>query len=1057
MRTLGGIARRGTTVLLSIHQPREDIFRLFDRVVVLCEGGRVVFEGRPDFVPAYLQRAVKLCFCELPRVHAYLDALEAPPSSHLQLLQEHENEEDGVDGSGKAPAEAKLCPPPDDEGSEHDHHHSTASFEAAVDVIGDAAKAAAARAAAAAAAGAALDSKTARARRANPADLLLDVASEKRCLLLADAYAKGLFRNAVHLVTAAVTQEDDTGGGHDVDLEDKIELDAVPEEEEGTDEDEEDEQEVDAAPCWWWSSGSHSRHALDEKKFAAFPKRYYASFWTQTLVLSERLVLTATRHPMLLALQYTGCLFLAICLGLIFYALDDTLYGIQDRFGVLFFTPFCLVLLGMSSLPVWRDEHILFTHEQGNKRIYGFPAYFASVLLFDLVLVRTIPPTFFAVVSYQMIGLNNGCDYCLLVFALVLVLTNVISSLIAMTVGAFRFSTSFSNLVGSLLALLFALFAGFLVNKKSMQNSGFPAYLLDPMAYSYEALMINQFGGEMDANGDTVYYTVNGSLCAPGLATTYPTGDLLLSTFGFANSQAALHDDVRALWVGALLCCAAAFGVLVASAQAPFYAAAWQRVCAVNPFSLLVACAAAAWRAMFGGGDRSGRPRGSSSGLAQGDSLSSSSSSFGRGTGRGSSASSGAGSSSSSIGSGRSSSGGGRSRSGSSSRRRAGFKKLPLEGDPGGRKDSADTSSDEDGDADDVQNTNTNNGGNDATPSGSASLAPGAAAAAATEVFGWEQDKNAAALVGLLAHQLAHPLGAAAASAGGAPASAGAGNSGAVARPPPMVLSFHDVCLSVPQDATPMAKLLNLGGGNNGGNSASGGQDSAPVVLVPLSCVLEGREALGLNLEESPDSGLPVVRAVLPKSWAHTHGVKPGDALVGVGGRKFAAYRQVIAALAEAPRPVKLDFLRRRRRRSNNHNKDELDNGRGSEASAYQQHQRTSEGRPSYQSSSNHPASDRASLQVPSVHELLARGDAAVPSVHHGAKLVLRNVSGATLASVSAGARAARQAQERPASGNRNGGESREGMASSARLPPMVCGIMGPSGAGKTSLLDCLV
>jgi hypothetical protein len=54
-------------------------------------------------------------------------------------------------------------------------------------------------------------------------------------------------------------------------------------------------------------------------------------------------------------------------------------YGVQDRFGVLFFIPFCLILLGLSSLPVWRDEHILFTHEQANKRIYGYSAYFLSV------------------------------------------------------------------------------------------------------------------------------------------------------------------------------------------------------------------------------------------------------------------------------------------------------------------------------------------------------------------------------------------------------------------------------------------------------------------------------------------------------------------------------------------------------------------------------------------------------------------------------------------------------------------------------------------------------
>lgn len=127
---------------------------------------------------------------------------------------------------------------------------------------------------------------------------------------------------------------------------------------------------------------------------------------------------------------------------------------------MLFFIPFCLVLLGMSSLPVWRDEHILFTHEQSNKQLYGvggesgllslstnpwilthtIAAYFVAVLCFDLIIVRSIPPLFFAFISYQWIGLNSHCNNCLIYFAVILVFTNVISALVSMTIGAFRFS-----------------------------------------------------------------------------------------------------------------------------------------------------------------------------------------------------------------------------------------------------------------------------------------------------------------------------------------------------------------------------------------------------------------------------------------------------------------------------------------------------------------------------------------------------------------------------------------------------------------------------------------
>jgi len=42
---LSGLGKNGVTVLLSIHQPRPDIFRLLDRVLVLSGSGSVVYSG----------------------------------------------------------------------------------------------------------------------------------------------------------------------------------------------------------------------------------------------------------------------------------------------------------------------------------------------------------------------------------------------------------------------------------------------------------------------------------------------------------------------------------------------------------------------------------------------------------------------------------------------------------------------------------------------------------------------------------------------------------------------------------------------------------------------------------------------------------------------------------------------------------------------------------------------------------------------------------------------------------------------------------------------------
>jgi ATP-binding cassette subfamily G (WHITE) protein 2 len=57
---LQALSRRGTTVLMSIHQPSCQLFKLLDNVIVLSRG-RVIFEGPPEAVPSYIGRLRDIC------------------------------------------------------------------------------------------------------------------------------------------------------------------------------------------------------------------------------------------------------------------------------------------------------------------------------------------------------------------------------------------------------------------------------------------------------------------------------------------------------------------------------------------------------------------------------------------------------------------------------------------------------------------------------------------------------------------------------------------------------------------------------------------------------------------------------------------------------------------------------------------------------------------------------------------------------------------------------------------------------------------------------------
>ncbi|CAN0445330.1 unnamed protein product, partial [Hapterophycus canaliculatus] len=92
------------------------------------------------------------------------------------------------------------------------------------------------------------------------------------------------------------------------------------------------------------------------------------------------------------------------------------------RLGVLFFLLLYLSLLSLTSLPVWREDRRLFLSESMGGA-YGHLAFFLSVALADVLLVRVVPPLAFAVVAYPVMGLNDFPDgkWTLLWFSVILV------------------------------------------------------------------------------------------------------------------------------------------------------------------------------------------------------------------------------------------------------------------------------------------------------------------------------------------------------------------------------------------------------------------------------------------------------------------------------------------------------------------------------------------------------------------------------------------------------------------------------------------------------------
>jgi len=67
LEALRHLSRRGTTVIMVIHQPRYQIFKNFDKICLLAKGGKMVYEGLPGKVVDYFSElGYELPFGENP-------------------------------------------------------------------------------------------------------------------------------------------------------------------------------------------------------------------------------------------------------------------------------------------------------------------------------------------------------------------------------------------------------------------------------------------------------------------------------------------------------------------------------------------------------------------------------------------------------------------------------------------------------------------------------------------------------------------------------------------------------------------------------------------------------------------------------------------------------------------------------------------------------------------------------------------------------------------------------------------------------------------------------
>eukprot|EP01134_Creolimax_fragrantissima_P002324 CFRG2324T1 len=225
-----------------------------------------------------------------------------------------------------------------------------------------------------------------------------------------------------------------------------------------------------------------------------------ATFWTQTLTLSHRTLANLRRDPHLIIGHWTVGAMTGIVLGLLYYnsgvsVTQNDLNGqiiseVQQQLGALLLLCAFLSFGGLTSLEIFETERVLFLHERANG-FYTAGAFYVSKLLFDVVLLRIVPPIITGTIFYFLMKMRNGFIH-FLVFVTVLTLCNLTAASLCMLVGLAVRNRALALLLASLLILLSLALTNMFNNGGSVGTWSEWLHYLSFFNYAYEALVINE-------------------------------------------------------------------------------------------------------------------------------------------------------------------------------------------------------------------------------------------------------------------------------------------------------------------------------------------------------------------------------------------------------------------------------------------------------------------------------------------------------------------------------------------------------------------------------------
>ncbi|KAH7843606.1 hypothetical protein Vadar_018713 [Vaccinium darrowii] len=213
-------------------------------------------------------------------------------------------------------------------------------------------------------------------------------------------------------------------------------------------------------------------------------------FWIEVAVIAKRSMINSRRMPELFGMRFGAVFLTGIILATIFWKLDNSPKGVQERIGFFAFAMSTTFYTCAEAIPVFLMERYIFMRETAYNA-YRRSSYVLSHALSSIPSILLLSLTFTAI-TYYSVGLANGFHGFLFFFLMVTASFWAGSSFVTFLSGVVSHVMLGYTVVVAILAY-FLLFSGFFITRDRIPAYWIWFHYLSLVKYPYQGVLQNEF------------------------------------------------------------------------------------------------------------------------------------------------------------------------------------------------------------------------------------------------------------------------------------------------------------------------------------------------------------------------------------------------------------------------------------------------------------------------------------------------------------------------------------------------------------------------------------